>query len=62
VALPVTVRTTKTRRLYQIHANPRQPENMQRLAAALQTVNARKIRHGTQLIVFEVIGLPEPGS
>lgn len=62
VALPLTVRTTKTRRLYQIHANPRQPDNMVRLAEAVQRINARNIRHDGRLIVFELCGLPAPGS
>ena len=62
VTLPVTVRTTRARRLYQIHANKRQPDNMQRLAEALMTLNARKLRRDNRLLVFELVGLPEPGS
>ena len=59
VALPVTVRTTKTRRLFQIHANPRQPALMAQLAEALVEVNGRKIRQGKRLLVFELV---EPGK
>jgi len=62
VTLPVTVRTTQTRRLYQIHANPRQPENMARLAAALCQVNARKVHQDGRLLVFELREPPKPGS
>jgi len=62
VTLPVTVRTTRARRLYQIHANNRQPDNMQRLAEALRVLNARKLRRDKRLLVFELVGLPGRGS
>ncbi|MCP4661407.1 MAG: hypothetical protein GY856_38885 [bacterium] len=62
VALPVTVRTTNNRRLYQIEPNPRQPENMIYLAKALREVNARRIHRDDRLLVFELVGFDEPGS
>ncbi|MFZ5785735.1 MAG: hypothetical protein ACOY3Y_04760 [Acidobacteriota bacterium] len=62
VALPVTVRTREHCRVYQIHANRRQPELMARLAAALAEVNRRKIIRADELLVFELVGLPEAGS
>jgi len=55
VKLPVTVRTTKTQRLFQIHANPRQPALMVQLAEAVGEVNRRKIRQGKRLLVFELV-------
>lgn len=55
VALPVTVRTTADRRLFQIHANRRQPERMAQLAVALAEVNRRQLRQGKRLLEFEVI-------
>jgi hypothetical protein len=58
-ALPVTVHPTKTRRRFQIHANPRQPEHQARLADALREVNARKMRRDGLLLVYELRGLPE---
>jgi len=62
VALPVTVRTREHCRIYQLHANRRQPEQMARLAAALAELNRRKIYRDDERLVFELIGLPEPGS
>jgi len=62
VALPVTVRTREHCRVYQLHANLRQPEQMARLAAALAELNRRKICRDDERLVFELIGLPEPGS
>ena len=62
VNLPVTVRTTNKRRLYQIEPNPRQPENMVYLAQALREANARKIHSHGRLLVFELVGFDGPGS
>ena len=62
VALPVTVRTTRTRRCFEIHANPRQPKIMAQLAKAIDAINARKLRQGGKLLVFKLSGLPEKGS
>ena len=55
VPLPVTARTTKQRRLFQIHTNPRQPERMAQLGAALTEINRRQIRQGKRLLVFELL-------
>lgn len=54
VELPVTVRTTNTRRCFEIHANPRQPQKMAQLADAIQEINARKIRQDGRLLVFKL--------
>jgi hypothetical protein len=62
VALPVTVRSTQRRRLFQLQANPRQPSHMAHLARAVAEINRRQIRRGGQLLVFELAGLPEAGS
>ena len=62
VALPVTVRTTVNRCLYQIEPNPRQPANMVYLAQALREVNARRIHRDGRLLVFELVGFDGPGS
>jgi hypothetical protein len=61
VALPVTVRTTETRRLYQIHANPRQPERMTQLAEAIRRLNAAHIRRRDRLLAFELVEASRPG-
>ena len=61
VALPVTVRHTKRRRLFQIHANRRQPQHMETLAAALTRINEREIQIGNQRLVFELIGRTAAG-
>ena len=58
VALPVTVRTTKHRCVYEIHANQRQPERMAQLRAALDQINSRGIRRGERQLVFDLIGMP----
>ena len=55
VALPVTIRSAKRRRLYCIHANPRAPKDTELLRAACDAVNAREIHDGEQLLRFEVV-------
>ncbi len=62
VALPVTIRTTKNRCLYQIEPNPRQPENMIHLARAIREVNARRLHRHKRLLVFELVGFDDSGS
>ena len=62
VALPVTVRTTKARRLFQIHANPRQPALMVQVATAVAEVNRRELRQGKRLLVFELVETGPGGS
>jgi hypothetical protein len=54
VALSVTVRTTRTRQLFRIHPNSRQPALMIQLAEALAEVNRREIKRGQRLLVFEL--------
>jgi capsular polysaccharide biosynthesis protein len=55
MALPVTVRTTKTSRCYQIHANDRHPERMQQLANAIAEINARNIIQGNRRLSCELL-------
>lgn len=62
VHLPVTVRTTRKRRLFQIHANPRQPKRMAQLATALAEVNRRRVHQGDRLLVFELLEAKAGGS
>ena len=62
VPLPVTVRTSKSRRLYQLHPNLRQPKRTEQLRAACVELNRRGIRRGGTRLVFEVLEPPEPGS
>ena len=60
VALPVTVTHSQSRCLYQVAANPRQPERTAQLTKAVAEINRRQIRRGEQLLQFEVV-LPESG-
>ena len=66
VALPVTIRTTPDRRLFQIHANLRQPERMAQLDLALQEINRRNILRDGQRLEFELVTVtasgPRPGG
>jgi len=62
VALPVTVRTSKRRRIYEIHANLRQPKRMAQLEAALAKINARGLVQGKRRMEFKLIGMPEVGD
>lgn len=62
VALPVTVRSTVRRRLYQIHANSRHPALMADLAVAVAEVNRRELRCDKQRLVFEVLEAPVADS
>ena len=55
--LAVTVRTSETRRLYQVEPNARQPERMAQLAAALRRINQRKLSRDGRLLVFEMLPL-----
>lgn len=56
VALPVTMRTSRTRRVFQIHLNARQPQQKASLQAAVAEVNRRDIRQGKRRLVFEIVG------
>ena len=62
IALPVTVRSHKTRLLYQIAANPRHPRLMALLSGALEEINNRGIKRGKQLMVFELVERRARGS
>ncbi len=62
VMLPVTVRTTRRRCLYELHANPRQPVRMAQLAAALEEVTERRLHRGDRLLVFRLVDPVKPGS
>lgn len=59
VALPVTVRTTKHRRVFEIQANSRQPQRMAQLRAAVEEINRRGIKQGKRRLVFDMIGMPD---
>lgn len=61
VALPVTIRTTPERRLFQIHANTRQPERMAQLDIALREINRRHILKDGQLLEFELVTVTPSG-
>ena len=62
VALPVTVRTSKTRVHHQFHANLRDIRSMRQLEDACAVLNRRRLRRGKRLLTYEVIGLPPPES
>jgi hypothetical protein len=55
IPLPVTRRVSKARVLFQIHANPRQPERMAQLRQACDVINARKLRRDGRALRFEVL-------
>ena len=59
--LAVTVRTTRTRILHQIEANPRQPQRMEQLRKACDEINSRRVCRGERVLKFEVID-PAPGG
>jgi hypothetical protein len=63
VMLPVTVRRTKTRVRYELHANPRQPERTAQLVAACAEINRRALRRGERRLEFAVLDeAAAPGS
>jgi len=62
VALPVTIRTSKYRRVFEVQANVRQLPRMAQLQAAFIEVNCRKLKQGDKLLVFELVGMPEVGG
>jgi len=59
VYLPVTVRTSSRRILYEIEANPRAPDRMDQLRHACDEINRRKIHRGSRLLEFSLV---EPGA
>jgi hypothetical protein len=54
VTMPVTVRSSRDRCVFQVRSNPRNPKLMAQLAAAVAEINGRSIRRGEQLLVFEI--------
>ena len=60
--LPVTVRTSRRRVLYQIHANDRQPKRMAQLRVACDAINQRRVHRGKRWLKFEVVEPPPRGS
>lgn len=62
VPLPVTVRSTSARCLYQFHANPRHPELMAMVTAAVAELNLRGLCRGKQRLAFEVLAGKARGS
>ena len=58
VALPVTVRKTKTTRLIQINGNPRQPKRMKQLHAAMAGVNRQALQSRKHERRFELVDTP----
>jgi hypothetical protein len=60
--LPVTVRTSPRRVLYQLHANERQPQRMKQLRAACDAINKRRVHREKRSLWFEVIDPAPDGS
>ena len=61
VALPVTVRTSPTRRLFLIHENRRQPALMEQLEAALEEINRRELVRDDRKWEFQLARWPIGG-
>ncbi len=55
VTLPVTMRTTANRCLYQFHPNPRNPDQMAALALAVVELNRRTLHRGKRRLEFELL-------
>jgi hypothetical protein len=55
VPMPVTVRSSANRCVYQFHPNPRNPALMADVAVAVTAINLRGLRRGRQRLVFEVL-------
>jgi hypothetical protein len=62
VLLPVTVRTSRRRVVYQIQANSRQPQRMAQLRSACAEVNRRQLHRAERLLRFEVVDPPPAGA
>lgn len=62
VALPVAMLQTGDTCLYRVTANPRQPQEMARLEAALAEINRRQIVRGGRLLEFQLVAAVERGS
>jgi len=61
VPMPVTVRSSPERCLYQLHANPRNPTLMAALQTAVAEINHRGLRRGQQRLQFSVQTQPPIG-
>lgn len=61
VLTPVTIRETRQERIYELQANPRSPENTERLRDACREVTRRGLLAGGKRLRFDVVG-QEPGS
>jgi len=61
VPMPLTVRSSPERCLYQLHANPRHPTLMAALQAAVAEINRRDLRRGGQRLLFEITSAPPTG-
>ena len=55
VSMPVTVRSSARRCLFQIHTNARNPQLMAKVAVAVAEINRRELRRGKQRLVFELL-------
>lgn len=55
VPMPVTVRSSVDRCIYQFHANPRHPALMAEVATAVANINRRGLRRGKQTLAFEIL-------
>lgn len=62
VAMPVTLRTSRSTWLVQVQANPRNPQLMRHIEAAVAEVNKRELRRGQQRVVFEILPTAGGGS
>jgi hypothetical protein len=58
IMVPVTVRTTSNRIIYQFHANPRNRKRTSQLRDACKVINGKSLRRSGKPMVFEVIGRP----
>jgi hypothetical protein len=55
VSVPVTIRESKHRVVYELDANPRSPVNTERLREACREINRRRLRRRDKLMRFEVV-------
>ena len=62
MALAVTVRTSRSRLLYEIHENRRNPAFMEHLRTACAEINRRRLHRDKRLLVFRVVEGPPGGS
>jgi hypothetical protein len=62
MALAVTVRTSRSRILYEIHENRRNPAFMEHLRTACAEINRRRLHRDKRLLVFRVVESTPGGS